>query len=364
MSRTPSRLSVRLRSEDGVSLIHLGMLLLVLMGFCTFVMDYGVLWLARGQAQNAADSGALAAAIARIYDEPANPPSYSPPGAAMQSANIEVDRHNVIGVAPARQVYFEDTIPNLPPTCVAGVGNPTPRCVQVEVFRNSANSNPLPTFFANAFGITSQNIRATATSKLMAANWAECLRPWMVMDKWTDLNGNGMFDPGTGEYTAPGYKYPDDVGTVITLAAGDPSTSLGPSAYFRIDLTGGGQSAYADNIRTCAQVTPTVSFLTLPGGGSGPQTDGAVQDLLASTPPPVIVPLLLFSPEVWYTIDRTSGRIDLPIVNMLGFQILSSDRTGAVTGKFVTLAGELRADGPPALSGGGGGFVQVPVLVR
>ena len=43
MRRTPSRLSIRLRSDDGVSLIHLGMLLLVLMGFSTFVMDDGVL---------------------------------------------------------------------------------------------------------------------------------------------------------------------------------------------------------------------------------------------------------------------------------------------------------------------------------
>src|SRR5712691_10731117 len=85
----------RLRSEDGVSLIHVGMVLLVLMGFSTFVLDYGVLWLARGQAQNAADAGALAGAIARGFDETANPPSAN--GAAYQSAYNTATSYSVFG---------------------------------------------------------------------------------------------------------------------------------------------------------------------------------------------------------------------------------------------------------------------------
>ena len=45
------------------------MALLVLFGFATFVVDYGVLWVGRHQAQNAADAGAIAGAIARAYDD-------------------------------------------------------------------------------------------------------------------------------------------------------------------------------------------------------------------------------------------------------------------------------------------------------
>ena len=366
---TPSLLE-RFRSDNGVSLIHVALLLFVLMGFSTFVMDYGVLWLARGQAQNAADAGALAGAIARLYDETGNPPA--PGGAAEESALIGVDGHKVIGEVPAREVWFENKPLTGPPTCVPGAGNPNPRCVQVDVFRNTGAGNALPTFFATAFNIKSQDIRATATAQLIPANWSECLRPWMVMDKWgPDLNGNNKFDPGTGEYTAPGYKAtgtPNDIGTVITLAAGDPSDALTSSEYFRIDLTGGGSNAYDDNIEGCAGVTPTSKFWTLPGKGSGPETYDAVTALMtAMAPQPVVVPLALFSPEEWYTLDRQSGKYQLTIVNFLGFEVISVTKKGEVTGKLLQTAGEMRTDAPalPGPAGNsGGGFLLVPVLVR
>ena len=49
--------------------------LFVLMAFNVFVLDYGMLWVARGQAQNAADAGALAGAVARGFDDFADPPT-------------------------------------------------------------------------------------------------------------------------------------------------------------------------------------------------------------------------------------------------------------------------------------------------
>jgi len=45
----------RLRDESGVSLIQVALLLFVFMGLSMFVVDYGVVWLARVQAQNAAE---------------------------------------------------------------------------------------------------------------------------------------------------------------------------------------------------------------------------------------------------------------------------------------------------------------------
>src|SRR6476646_87068 len=85
----------RFRDESGVSLIHVGMLLFVFMGLSMFVVDYGVVWLARVQAQNAADAGALAGAIARGYDELADPPAAN--GAAQQSAIGAATKHGVMG---------------------------------------------------------------------------------------------------------------------------------------------------------------------------------------------------------------------------------------------------------------------------
>ena len=43
--------------ERGAILLHVAIGIVVLIGFLTFVVDYGVMWVARGQAQNAADAG-------------------------------------------------------------------------------------------------------------------------------------------------------------------------------------------------------------------------------------------------------------------------------------------------------------------
>ncbi len=64
-----------LRSEHGAVFVQVGISLFVLMAFNVFVLDYGVMWIARRQAQNAADAGALAGAIARGYDDFDDPPA-------------------------------------------------------------------------------------------------------------------------------------------------------------------------------------------------------------------------------------------------------------------------------------------------
>ena len=64
-----------LRSEQGAVFVQVGISIFVLMAFNVFVLDYGVMWVSRRQAQNAADAGALAGAVARGYDEFADPPA-------------------------------------------------------------------------------------------------------------------------------------------------------------------------------------------------------------------------------------------------------------------------------------------------
>src|SRR5512132_3865225 len=98
------RRSARWRSEKGISLIHVALLLFVMMGLSMFVTDYGVLWLARGQAQNAADAGALAGAISLAFD---NATDYSTTGPAYLAANQAATTNNVFGSAPTTvEVYL------------------------------------------------------------------------------------------------------------------------------------------------------------------------------------------------------------------------------------------------------------------
>ena len=179
-------LGERLKSERGVSLIMVAIAILVLTGFLVFVLDYGVMWLSRRQAQNAADAGALAGAVARAYDETANPPSAG--GMAELSAET---------VAQATDVFGEPGGVNVTWDCPAFAAGG--RCVRVDVHRDgTAGSTALPTFFAQMFGAASQNVRATATAWVQTANATNCMRPFAVADKW-DMEPEGVPPAGPGD---------------------------------------------------------------------------------------------------------------------------------------------------------------------
>ena len=53
---------MQLQSDRGAMLIMVAVSLMVLIGFSAIVVDYGVLWVSRNQAQAAADAAALAGA--------------------------------------------------------------------------------------------------------------------------------------------------------------------------------------------------------------------------------------------------------------------------------------------------------------
>ena len=65
----------RLANARGAMLIQVGLSILMLMGFTVFVVDYGVVWVARTQAQSAADAAALSGAVSRAFDEYTDPPA-------------------------------------------------------------------------------------------------------------------------------------------------------------------------------------------------------------------------------------------------------------------------------------------------
>src|SRR5215475_16007262 len=88
-----------LESEDGMALIHVGIAMLVLMALSSFVLDYGVTWLSRGQAQASADAGALAGATARAFDETTDPPSAD--GAVYTSALSSAQANQIFGATPS-----------------------------------------------------------------------------------------------------------------------------------------------------------------------------------------------------------------------------------------------------------------------
>src|SRR6185503_1754637 len=291
----------RFRSESGISLVHVAMLMFVFMGFSMFVIDYGVLWLARVQAQNAADAGALAGATARGFDELTDPPAGN--GAAQQSAYNAARTHGVMGELASPTVSFV-----CPPFAPAGV-----RCTRVDVFRDGTNgSTMLPTYFAAAFGNVSQSIKATATAWTTSGNSSQCVRPWAIADKWTEVVtpneynhwvkvGNTVVEltphdtyippssssSGTGYTVSPPAPPPGDQGTRITLKLGSAGDVMSPGWFMAVDLPDGlggypsGASDYRDNIGTCVGVSVGLGdkLPTESGDMVGPTRQG-VDDLI------------------------------------------------------------------------------------
>jgi hypothetical protein len=277
-------------SDRGAVLIHVAFVVLMLVAFTTFVVDWGVLWLSRGQAQNSADSGALAGAIALGFDDPND---LTDTGAGKLNAYQATQNNLVYGQPPDVNVTTDVTFP----ACPDGIG----QCIRVDVYRNQTRNNPLPIMFGTLVGLTDQGIRATATARIRAANATECLRPWAIVDRWDETAPNypspdpdwdfgDTYDAATGDLYVP--PSPTAPGTGFTLAdyglqfavkmgaAGQGGQIVSPGWFQAIDIprvnscANQGASAYECNIATCGGVTTAYA----PFGGTACPEDIPVGD--------------------------------------------------------------------------------------
>lgn len=252
-----SRLRHVYRAQEGAVFIQIGIAIFVLMAFNVFVLDYAVMWLARGQAQNAADAAALAGAIARSYDDLDDPPAAD--GNAVSIATT-VASTNLIWQAPGTPTVTFD--------CPSGV---TGRCTRVDITRT------INTLFGSILEVDTQSVRATATAISATGNGVRCLRPIAVPDTWVELTSNDSFEfyqTGTGtplpagsrdDYAAPSDTVPgqtvlpDYLGERIIWSFGQPITnpiirtgrdpSNAITFMLTLDLPGG---TFADNMTACA----------------------------------------------------------------------------------------------------------------
>jgi Flp pilus assembly protein TadG len=368
-------------SERGAILVHVAAALVMLIALSAFAVDFGLFWLGRGEAQNSADAGAMAGAIGLAYDSSTNT---SDTGPAKLSAVTAARANLVVDQAPAIDVSTDVTFVDCPD------GTKAPACIRVNVYRDGAHGNPLPTWFGNLVGVTSQDTKATATAEAGGANATNCLRPWMVPDKWqevtppaTTYNGSDVYsppDPTTG-LGGTGYNVASDYGTIITLHPGRPQDAISPSDYYDVDLTDStGGHDYRTNISTCINTTEAIgaAVTTLPGSDVG-NTKIGVKALVAEDPnavwnpttkrvensayavSPRIVPVALFSPAEFASLNRTTGRFQLQIVNILGFFVQTISGGADITGVLVSRPGELVA-GPTV--GPAASFIKYIQLVR
>lgn len=377
--------------ERGMTMAFVALGFMAFLTATTLAIDVGMYMAARSQAQNAADSGALAGAIALGFNDFANRNAGGP---AVSAAISAATANTMIGAAPS--VLPEDvTFPNDP------AGNPTR--VKVAVYRNAARENEIPTIFGRLFGVESVNISATATAEASQASAMTCVKPFMIPDRW--IESSGPFDPLTSTFqmydnqgnllpagsrdtyvaaNQPGYTgyTAADRGTQLILRAGT-GNNIEPTAYQSWSMPGNngliGGEFYRNNIAGCNTTIISMDlnnplFLTQePGAMEGPTMQG-IDELIARDPNAHwdtgcacvrgsnqtislrITPLPLYDPKK-YAEGKANGRnADFWLANIMGFFI--DRRQGNQVYGYITPISGLVNPNVPAPAG------AFPVAIR
>lgn len=398
------------RSERGAVLVHVAVAMIGLTAFSSFVIDYGVLWAARRQAQNAADAAAMAAAVSLGFVDP------NDQALARQAALNAAAVNPIWGQAPditAADITF-------PPCPVGAPGAGTNSCVRVDVFRNQrAGGSPLPTIFGTLVGVTDQGVRATATAEVMYGNSTNCVKPFAIPDKWIEVqtpdwdptddferyNNRGALLPTPDVYTPPsgsganavngtGFNLTVDYGLQVTIKSPQGNNGIQPGWYYPVvlDCPGSnnnqGAACYEWNIANCSpdNVGPGSVITMEPGAMVGPTRDG-VTDLIDLDPDaewdedandgrggivggcmeaanpcavsPRVVAVPVFNPDTW-DLGPSQGRSTVTITRVVGM-FVEEMQGNTVVGRLMPYPGK-----PTSGTGGqpGAAFVVSIILVR
>jgi putative Flp pilus-assembly TadE/G-like protein len=363
------------RDERGMSLVFVGVGFMAFLAATTLAIDVGMFATARSQAQNSADSGALAGAVALYFDDYNN---RSASGPAVQSALSAARSNDVIH----RQVKVEPgdvTFPLSPD----GLNNR----VRVHVYRTNGRGNALPTLMGRFFGVNTVNIDAVATAEASPANAMTCVKPFTIPDRWIEKQDPGGFNSMTSTFDMydnhgnplakqdiyidayhdgyTGYNAERDKGMELMIRAGTGSDIM-PSFYFSYamgGLTGGDD--YRWNIANCNTTIMGYGDLLLmePGNMVGPTIDG-IDDLIAQDqsaywdtglncavtgkhPSPRIVAIPLYDP-VYYDTGKLNGRTaDLKVAQYMGFFIERREGND-VYGRITPISGLIKGSGAGA----------------
>jgi Flp pilus assembly protein TadG len=373
------------RGERGIATIYLAVGFMAFMAVSTLAIDVGMFMTARNQAQNSADAGALAGAVALVYNSFDN---RTPSGPAVQNALGASTANQVMGANVSVQsgdVSF--------PTGPTGINNR----VRVYVYRTTPRGNPIPTLIGGTFGVRTVDVIAMATAEASQANSIRCVKPFIIPDKWIE-NQTGPWDPVNdtfdmydnrgnllpnadvykGDLNSPnytGYNPVRDRGLELVLRAGS-GNNIAPTAYFSWSMPGNpgeiGGDWYRDNIAHCNPTLVSPNFIAIqePGNMEGPTTAG-IDDLIAQDSgaywegapgcncvkgsrygglSPRIFPIPVYDP-VYYTEGKINGRnADFKVANIIGFFV--TRRTGnQIYGKITPITGEFNRNLGPAPTG-------------
>lgn len=378
-----SRLVHLRRDERGMTFVYVGLSFMAFMAATTLAIDVGMFMTARSQAQNSADAGALAGAVALVFNDYDD---RRPTGPAVQSA-LSAARANQV-MRKGVSVEAPDVTFPLGPT---GMNNR----VQVTVYRTSDRNNPLATMIGPIFGVPTADVIATAVAEASPADAIRCALPFTIPDKWAEKQDQGGWKPDStfdmydskgkplsnpdvyvGGPNGTGYNAQRDRGMELVLKT-DNDSKVAPSIYNPYTMgTGTGADNYRENIANCAPGLIEMNEILTPEPGNmqGPTVQG-IKDLIAKDPDarwddscncvldsdfpisPRVAKIPLYDP-VYYEEGKHNGRnASLKVANALGFFIVGM-RGNEVIGRITPITGEVTGNG------GGSNPGAFPMAIR
>lgn len=212
------------RDRRGSVLPLTALILSAMLGTMAVAVDLGMVYVAKGEAQRAADAAALAGSVALITE----------PG------KLDHARQVAVSTAAKNRVRGDSVRLLAEDVAVTDTG------LTARVRRLGSRGDALRTTFAAALGIRTVDLAAEARAGVFPAGAATCFKPFIVPDLWHDANGNGRYDAGEtygGNVTGYGTDfrkdgYPRDLGRPISLYPGSTGLSLAPSWYFLMRMPG------------------------------------------------------------------------------------------------------------------------------
>ncbi|HSC27315.1 MAG TPA: pilus assembly protein TadG-related protein [Vicinamibacterales bacterium] len=358
-----------------MSFVFVGFGLLAFLSASILAIDVGMLMTARNQAQNSADAGALAGAVALFFDDYDD---RTPSGPAVTSAITAAQSNDVMGedvsVLPSDVEFLDDA-------------NGDPNQVRVTVYRHAMRGNPVSLLMARYLGLRETGgVAATATAEVSPANGMTCVKPFTIPDKWIE-NGNPPWDgddtydafdnkgrplpPSVADKYIPaadangnvnpdytGYNNERERGQRLVIRAGT-GTNITVSFYFSLAIGGvTGGDEYSWNIENCNNLVMEWGdpLVQEPGNMVGPTIQG-IEALIAKDPnafwnevtntvdgstysgqSPRTFPIPLYDPE-YYDSGKRNGRMaDLKVANWIGF-FAESVSGNSIYGRIIPIAG-------------------------
>ncbi|MCH7769382.1 MAG: Tad domain-containing protein [Nitrospinae bacterium] len=288
-----------LGDERGAVGVVVAVFLAVLIGFAALVIDLGVLFVVRGELQNAADAGALAGVVELVI-------------------NGEDSAQTMAVAFATEDGQFRLNIPS-PETDAVEVTVLGPETLRVQIRRSAGTAaGPVPTIFARIWGRESMEAAAVAVTTLdhhVVGTGPGNLMPFGIHEDMVDPDGDGYYDIGNSIDIYPHSWSPGNFG-ILDLDGG--SNSNAETAYWI-------ENGY-DGIFIIPESTGYINVEGDPGI-SGGSLNGAINLRYGDT---VLFP-------VFDQVTEQGANTIYRVVDLVGGIITGFQLTGAVSSRHLTV---------------------------